>query len=463
MKKFFSVSILLVLALAYTSCSPSEEDDLFDKSAAERLNEASALYSSRLMASPNGWAMQLYPTNENEYPYGNGYLLLCRFNADHSVNVSMDNVFSDNKYLEDTSLWEVLTDNGPVLSFNSHNKCIHAFSDPEDLPFTGTSDVENIETGTGCGGDYEFIIVDAPADASYMMLKGKKRGAYNLLTPVEEGVTYASYLADVKSFQKTMFSENAPTFNVIHFGDSIYKMTGANDGIPNIYPYDGDEIIDESFNAFLVTRRGDNYYLRFRDEIKLNDNVTLQEFVYNKEKDVFESVIDAQYYISGDDPVRFYQSTYDTDGIFIYGNPKYNWVFNSSSAMSDKMKGIVDQISAEFKARNMTFSSMFFTLRKGEVSFCVSYVNKSGATGYLYFFYDIQNTPTGQTLSYKGYENQEYKVLELAPTLNEFITVNMSQAFKVSAGTTAFDLNNIKLTAESDPNLWFTMKLTKMK
>ena len=153
MKKILTLTFILVSALTYTSCT-NEEDLIFDKSAAERLNEASDLYSSRLMASPNGWAMQLYPTNDPEYPYGNGYLLLCRFNGDHSVNVSMDNVFSDNKYKEATSLWEVITDNGPVLSFNSHNDCLHAFSDPEDLPFTGTDDDPNDETGTGAGGDY---------------------------------------------------------------------------------------------------------------------------------------------------------------------------------------------------------------------------------------------------------------------------------------------------------------------
>ena len=89
----------MATALAFNSCKPAEEDDIFDKSAAERLNEASDLYSKRLMASPNGWAMQLYPTTENEYPYGSGYLLLCRFNKDFSVNVSMNNVFTENKYM----------------------------------------------------------------------------------------------------------------------------------------------------------------------------------------------------------------------------------------------------------------------------------------------------------------------------------------------------------------------------
>ena len=161
---------------------------LFDQSAAERLNAASDLYSARLTAQPNGWAVQLYPTTKNESPFGNGYLVLMDFNADHSVKCSMNNILSGNVYKSDVSAWEVITDNGPVLTFNTFNDVLHTFTDPEDVGIT--SGFGNDETGTGIGGDYEFIIVDAPEDASYMMLKGKKRGTYNLLTPIEEGVDY---------------------------------------------------------------------------------------------------------------------------------------------------------------------------------------------------------------------------------------------------------------------------------
>ena len=173
---------------------------MFDKTAAERLNEASALYSQRLTASPNGWAVQLYPTTQDEAPYGSGYLLMFRFHANKSVDASMDNLLSYGKYLSATSSWDVITDNGPVLSFDTYNPVVHAFSDPEDLPQTGDKDNRIDETGTGLGGDFEFIIVDAPEDASYMMLKGKKRGTYNLLTPVEEGVDFETYRSDVKAF-----------------------------------------------------------------------------------------------------------------------------------------------------------------------------------------------------------------------------------------------------------------------
>ena len=220
---------------------------MFDKTAAERLNEASSLYSQRLTASPNGWAVQLYPTTQNEAPYGTGYLLMFRFHANKSVDASMNNLLSNGKYLSATSSWDVITDNGPVLSFDTYNPVVHAFSDPEDVPQTGDRDNTIDETGTGIGGDFEFIIVDAPEDASYMMLKGKKRGTYNLLTPVEEGVDFETYLSDVKSFQSKMFPSTQPSFDVLHIGGDRYKMIDYAGGVPNIYPYDGDAVMDHTF------------------------------------------------------------------------------------------------------------------------------------------------------------------------------------------------------------------------
>ena len=184
MKKNIFLLSLIGVGMLLSACS-NEQDMLFDESAAERLNGASELYSQRLMAHENGWAVQLYPTLEDEAPFGSGYLLLMKFGNDRSVTASMKNSLTFGNYKESTSAWQVITDNGPVLSFNTYNEVLHAFSYPEDVPTT-----EDNETGTGIGGDYEFVIVDAPEDGSYMMLKGKKRGTYNLLTPIEDEINY---------------------------------------------------------------------------------------------------------------------------------------------------------------------------------------------------------------------------------------------------------------------------------
>ena len=58
MKKNIILLAMIGAGMAFTACS-NEEDMLFDQSAAERLNAASDLYSARLTAQPNGWAVQL--------------------------------------------------------------------------------------------------------------------------------------------------------------------------------------------------------------------------------------------------------------------------------------------------------------------------------------------------------------------------------------------------------------------
>ena len=450
MKKILSLTLLLAAGIGFTACV-NEEDDLFDKTAAERLNEASALYSSRLMAQPNGWAMQLYPTNDNEAPYGSGYLVLCRFNKDHSVVVSMKNQFTDNVYRTDTSLWEVITDNGPVLSFNSHNDCLHAFTDPEDILWTGNADEPNNETGTGVGGDYEFIIVDAPEDASYMMLKGKKRGTYNLFTPVEEGVEYESYLADVETFMKTMFPSSNPTFDVLHTPNGDFKMTGIDDGIPNIFPYDGDEIIDESFNAFLITKRGDDYYLRLRDSFKIEngeEEASEQEFMYHPDQDLFIGTGDDRFIIDGDEPNRFFRQALIDE--------TRQWRWNAKSEMSAAYGDLMTKLSDAFKSKKLTYDRniLKYNTSKDKVVMTVSYKRNTSTISLDYIFGYSFDESNKLTLTYEGPNDKAAEtMLTQIPEIKGIVDA-MNGQLNVKPSSTRFNLNNLRIETK-DSNLWF--------
>ena len=450
MKKILSLTLLLAAGIGFTACV-NEEDDLFDKTAAERLNEASALYSSRLMAQPNGWAMQLYPTNDNEAPYGSGYLVLCRFNKDHSVVVSMKNQFTDNVYRTDTSLWEVITDNGPVLSFNSHNDCLHAFTDPEDILWTGNADEPNNETGTGVGGDYEFIIVDAPEDASYMMLKGKKRGTYNLFTPVEEGVEYESYLADVENFMKTMFPSSNPTFDVLHTPNGDFKMTGIDDGIPNIFPYDGDEIIDESFNAFLITKRGDDYYLRLRDSFRIEsseEEASEQEFMYHPDQDLFIGTGDDRFIIDGDEPNRFFRQALIDE--------TRQWRWNAKSEMSAAYGDLMTRLSEAFKSKKLTYDRniLKYNTSKDKVVMTVSYKRNTSTISLDYIFGYSFDESNKLTLTYEGPNDKAAEtMLTQIPEIKGIVDA-MNGQLNVKPSSTRFNLNNLRIETK-DSNLWF--------
>lgn len=451
MNKIFSYSlILLSSACLFTSCS-HEEDDIFDKSAAERLNEASELYTQRLLAADNGWIMQYYPQNSSSSYIGTGYLFGLQFKKDMSVTVSMNNWMSDNKYMEDTSDWEVITDNGPVLSFNSFNDCLHAFSTPETVVLPNGSYSET-GLGTGMGGDYEFIVTEAPEDGSYVMLKGKKRGTYNLLTQIPAGTTAEEYIADLKTFTSTYFPSSNPTFDVLHKGDARYKVEGS-DSICSIYPYDGDIITESSYNPFLITKSGDDYVLRFRDAIE-DGEVSVQTFKYDSAKDQFVSTDNEAYYLEGNDPGTFFEYSINE------GNRAWNLKWTSE--MSEKMKTIYGTVRT-------SFSNMKYDGRKGTLNGIYVKQNKSGQCA-LYVSYKFKNSSTGEffikysqsgdkaTFSYQGCSESDQSMYDTVEGLPELINVFNGQ-FTVSKTVTAFNLRTIKLTSVSDPDIWFIVSL----
>lgn len=439
MKNHIYLTALMGAALAFSACS-NEEDMLFDDTAADRLNGASALYSARLMAQPNGWAVQLYPTHKNEAPFGNGYLLLMDFNDDYSVKVSMNNALTGGNYKSATSAWQVITDNGPVLSFNTYNDVLHTFSYPEDV--AGTSDNE---TGTGIGGDYEFVIVDAPEDASYMMLKGKKRGTYNLLTPVEEGVDYEAYLTDVKAFQAKMFPENAVSGAIIHYGDSLCNFEDAGDGIPTIYPVGGDAVTQSQFNPFLITKRGEDYFLRFRDAKEFGD-VTVQDYRYDVEKDIFESVDNADFYICGEDPTEFFGEAITS----------YTFSLNRGTEMSDDVAAAIETVYETYREVNAQYGPREYKMMvnsKGQLAISAAYNPKNEVKTKLTYLFDIKREGDVYTFQYveAGDATSGNHYERMKPALDAIF----SDSFTISAYTTEFDLSSLRLTSTSNPEKWF--------
>ena len=466
MKKIYSFLLISCVALGFVSCA-GEEDDIFSTSAAERLNAASDLYSARLTAQPNGWAMQYYPTYDDAEPNGVGYLLLCRFNKDKTVDVSGYNwprwyerydtetkeYVMDYEYVKDyreaTSYWEVITDNGPVLSFNSYNTNMHWFSDPDFYS-------EEAEHGYGFSGDYEFIVVDAPEDASYMMLKGKKRGTYNLLTPIEEGIEYSSYMADVYGFQTKIFSPANPSDCRMIIGDSIYVVEDISTGLPSYYPVGSDKVTYQSFNPFLMTKRGSDYYLRFRDEFERDDmEGKLQELRYVPEEDRFVGTGNVSFRIEPADMSEFFKRVLETGHVFtIDRNAPEN-------EMSDKMRTYMNNCQTGLKSLNKEFVfeqvGMNYDEEIGSVKCWYRYMKKDDSAK-MEFEFGHQLDGTSFQLTYQQPStpyaaNQASRVA----AINALMTEVFSQQFVMSHVTTRFDLSKIKLTSVADPELWFVI------
>lgn len=188
MKKLYSICFLLVL-LTFASCSP-EEDDLFNQSAAERIDEAIKQDLSILRGAKNGWLMEYYPSPTKMY---GGYTFLVSFAEDGQATVMCD-FFAADKSTK--SQYEVKQSAGVLLTFDTYNEIFHFFSEPSNFLGIG-------ESGKGMEGDYEFLIIECTPEK--VILKGKKTGNKMLMTPIPENVEWTQYMAAIKQVAKDAY------------------------------------------------------------------------------------------------------------------------------------------------------------------------------------------------------------------------------------------------------------------
>ncbi len=231
MKK--ALYILPVLALGLAACS-NEEESIFDQSAAERLEAGQKEYFSTLCADGGIWAME-YFANEEEP----GYMFVMQFHADKSVDVHTDHKWIGSKYRSERSLWDVINDNGNVLTFNSYNTLFHVFSTPEniegaDAPLNSNGeDVD--EQGYGHDGDYEFMLMEN--SNGNIRLLGKKRGYYAYLRHLPSDTDPKAYLADIAAKRKLFANKKFPTYIMTETATGAeYDVTGLGSGVVSIMP-----------------------------------------------------------------------------------------------------------------------------------------------------------------------------------------------------------------------------------
>lgn len=442
MKKLFSISLLFsVAAMMFTGCV-SEEDDLFDSSAAERLMTSKKMYTDRLGGST--WVMEFYPLNSDEAPKGQGYLILNKFNRDGSVVQAMQNELTDGQYLTDTSLWEIISDQGTVLTFNTFNKCIHMFSDPGLY-----------QTGQGFEGDYEFVILSLEEDAKYGMLKGKKRATYNRLTRLPDDVNFEEYLKDVNGFQNTIFSSSAPNDCMMNIGDSVMVVTNASTGIISLYPLGGDPISQTTDHAFTITKNDGKYYLRFREELAGKNDDKVQEFVYDETTDVFKSLENENNVIKGVPAVDFFVSALDNSKL---------WQYNTAGENSDNIKNAYEIMQSELLSLGWTLNNTKFSkLSDGRYVIRFAVVNKKKSSRNLEYIFNISDNDGKAMVQYvEPYVTEKdavaQNVLNAAPSVKSFLE-EISGTYEVRPKGTCFDLRNIVLKSEKSMiELQYTLK-----
>lgn len=227
--------IFTLAAVVFTSCSRDEES-LFDKSAAERVQAKQSELKNFLTSAENGWEMHYFP-----YPDAAGYAFLCQFNENGSVRIAAKNSISSyNIYKEEVSLWATDASQSGVLTFNTYNTLFSIFADPGD-------------DGVGHNGDYEFVIMGYDADC--IRLKGKKHGAYIQMYRLANDVVWENYFDRIDAFFNNIFRGNEGIQMLYTDGDTIYEAT-YNSGAFT-YKNRNDE---EESKGFIITPTGLHFY-----------------------------------------------------------------------------------------------------------------------------------------------------------------------------------------------------------
>lgn len=451
MKKIFYFSLLAASALTFSSCT-HEEDDIFDKSAAEILNEVSELYSERLTSSEGGWAIEYYPRTidgfdpnvDNKYQV-QGYLLLADFDKDGSVNMGMKNIVSGNRFISDRSAWDVITDLGPVLSFSTYNNCIHPFAQPEE------SGVLDTDKGKGLEGDYEFMMLDVPENPEYIMLKGKKRGTYVRMSRLDADTDFASYYSNLDALNGKYFNPSAPNNLVMTLGETAMNVKDAGTGLITTWPVGGDEVADAVIRPFLTFVHNGEFRLRFRDAIELEDGSTAQEFAYNEEDDMFHGLENNDFTIAGQNANVFF---YDW---IVSGN---KWQYVSKNATSESMSKLFSDIITDLKKFKYAFQNLQFVKANDGISIVFSL--KSGLkTATVSYLFDINVENGHVSLNYREpADATSLNIADRIPSIKSLLE-KLSAPLQVSGTDTGFNLTSIRIMAVDNTDDWFVFNSIK--
>lgn len=265
MKKINYILFLLLTGLCFNACV-SEEEDLFEKSAAERMNEALAKYKAILQDNPEGWLMEFYPSDRSM----GGYTYTAKFNngkVDMTGEISLSNSSTGEKWPAGTvvsSNYQVISEQSAVLTFDTYNPIFHFFSEPK-----GSNDVD------GYASDYEFVFMKVSEDS--IILKGKKYENKMVMTKLTESA--GSYMQKVLAMQSKLAA--IPRMKMIVGGKAYtINMVGK---VLSYTEQNEDSSLENIDMAYIYTPEG----IRLYEPLTVN-GVTFQELVYDEASGVIK-------------------------------------------------------------------------------------------------------------------------------------------------------------------------------
>lgn len=206
MKKIINSILIGAAVLGLSSCSLHDDTELFGEPAAERLEKAVAADKALLESASNGWELHLW--TGKEYSAG-GYTYFMKF-ANDKVTVSSDIAPAT---MKTTSSYDVISDQGPVLTVNTFNEIFHYLAQP------------SMDDDDGEQQDYEFVIMRTTNDSIY--LRGKKWGNHMVMTRVAESTSWEDEINKIQQMDNDLMR----TFALVEGNDTLGGVSLGDDRI----------------------------------------------------------------------------------------------------------------------------------------------------------------------------------------------------------------------------------------
>lgn len=426
MKKIIYL-LLAVLLFCLQSCV-KDEKDLFDLPAAERINAKLQEYSKILQDAPNGWKMEYFP--EIKQSMG-GYTYFCTFQNGETVmmgdlSLTLAGVDLYPAGTEITSAYKLISDQGPVLSFDSYNPILHYFSEPKSM----------IDTD-GYAGDYEFVFMRQEGDK--LIMKGKKYGNTMILTRME-----SSPKEELERILETQQLMAGTPYDRVEIAGKEYPLD---------LDYDNRQFIAEISDTekqqapFLFTKSG----IKFYKPIVINGE-TLYEFKLDKEDKTINAV-DAK------------ASILRAPWIKILTNPTTQYIFDfnvdkNQAAMNDEL---FELLKAGYKANTGELFLIMYIgknhLDNASGSTVIAF-GSNGGTMFYYPSYGCEFTATGENkdlLDIKINKDKSYMIswYSWCTSIADYIEANSPYRLE----DTAIDSpNSIRCVSTTNPTVWFELK-----
>ncbi|MDR3246687.1 MAG: DUF4302 domain-containing protein [Prevotellaceae bacterium] len=281
------ILFMFILPLLLQSCLFEEENN-FDNTATERAQQTKDAAAAALKNNANGWVLHYFANLE----YG-GYNYLISFDGQQATILSE---LADSDY-KDSCLYQVKTEQGVILTFDTYSELLHFFRDPME---------------SGLDGDYEFIVTKVePGEIS---LQGKTSLHKLRLFSVPAEYTKESYLDAVQ----TMASNGRiGAYELFYDGKLVDTVTGTQRGRYLTYSYKEAVTINDTLTTvasipLIYTPDGFVVYHDKTANVKRNvrpakPSSELVDFVFDADKEYTEFTYDAanKKFVSKDGKIEF--------------------------------------------------------------------------------------------------------------------------------------------------------------